>query len=177
MQAYHNGGQAYYPQPQYQPQPGPYITHYTAGYPQFQPPVVPAQGYQQFPSTYPPEQYEPPPQTHQFPSLPRPKNLKRGHTLATPNPKAVPLKPALKRPQHDRSGSMGTVPAPAQLSRASSRATSEQRQRVNSTTRPRADSNALFVAGAFSPQGCLALSGLNELSINRSHLPRISWLE
>ncbi|KAI0692765.1 hypothetical protein BC835DRAFT_1355983 [Cytidiella melzeri] len=160
MQAYHN--QTYYaPHPQYasrQPhpqQPGTYLTGFSATYPQFVQPQLPpgAQGpagYQQFPA-YPQEQYEPYPQAvvpdrrrdrDRERERPDKYGMNRSHSLAVPNPNAVPLKSALKKRPHDRSASMGNVPMQQQpsMSRTSSRAPSEARERTTSTGRRRVDS-------------------------------------
>ncbi|KAI0094871.1 hypothetical protein BDY19DRAFT_915025 [Irpex rosettiformis] len=166
MQAYHTqnyyAGHPQYPQrPPPGPQPGTYLTGFSATYPHFvQPPPppgsqVPPPGYQPFPgAVYPPEQYD------GYPVVPDRRRdrdrtrdwererergdkygLSRSKTVATPNPNAVPLKSAMKR-RHDRSASVSNAPPMQQpsMSRASSRAPSESRERTTSTGRRRADS-------------------------------------
>ncbi len=170
MQAYHNTNY-YAPQPAYPqrgpplgPQPGTYLTGFSATYPHFpqpQPPPGaqgPPQGYQPFPgAVYPPEQYEAYPQAV-VPDRRRDRDrarerdrereradkygLHRSNTVATPNPNAMPLKSAMKKSgRHDRSASMSNPPMMQQsMSRASSRAPSENRERTTSTGRRRLES-------------------------------------
>ena len=163
MQAYPNyytGHPQYPPQrPPPGPQPGTYLTGFSATYPHFvQPPhplgaQVPPQGYQPFPgAVYPPEHHD------GYPVVPDRRrdrdrdrdrdreradkyNLSRSKTVATPNPSAVPLKSAMRK-RHDRSASMNNAPPMQQqsMSRASSRAPSESRERTSSTGRRRTES-------------------------------------
>ena len=109
----------------------PYISHYR-NTPQFDPPrQLPPQG-----PMYPNYQrhrydtYVPPPPE----PAPKPR---RTQSLAVPNPHAKPLKSAMKKRTHERSESMGGEP----ISRTSSRAPSEQRERASSMSRSRANSN------------------------------------
>lgn len=143
MQGYHPQQQYYPPQAAYPPQT------FQPSYPYPQYPVQPVlapgqpapQGYQSFPNYRAQDQYEPQqPAPQQL--APRPKHLRRSQTTAAQNPKAVPLKSAMKRSQHDRSTSMSAAgPITPDLSRTSSRATSEQRHRANSNaSRHRANS-------------------------------------
>ncbi|KAI0348084.1 hypothetical protein BDW22DRAFT_1350231 [Trametopsis cervina] len=160
MQAYPNAN--YYPHPGYAHQrpppplqPGTYVTSYSASYPHFVPPgpqpQQPPPGYQPFPSAgYDGYPVVPEPrdrrERHRDRDRERPgkHDMHRSHSLAVPNPTAVPLKSALKRRPHDRSASAGNVIPPMQqqpsMSRTSSRAPSEPRERTTSTGRRRADS-------------------------------------
>lgn len=150
MQGYYNPS-AYYPvaqpapPPQYAAQPLaslPYISHYR-NTPQFDPPrQLPPQGPGY--TTYQRHRYEtyvpPPPEP-----APKPR---RTQSLAVPNPKAKPLKSAMKKRNHERSESMGEP-----ISRTSSRAPSDhqQRERAGSMSRSRANSNPpQFVPGMSS---------------------------
>ena len=155
MQGYY-APSGYYPVPQQVVAPQltaqqlaqmPYVSHYR-NTPQFDPPrQLPPQNVAY--SSYQRHRYDtyvpPPPEP-----VPPPR---RSQSLAAPNPKAKPLKSAMKKPAHGRSESMGEP-----ISRTSSRAPSEhqQRERANSMSRARANSNPPpFVPG----QSCTVLIG------------------
>ena len=194
MQAYPNS--RYYPPSQYPPQrqqppPGTYLTGFSASYPHFAqpnpgpPPSQAApipQGYHHFPGAYPPrEQYETYPVVPQHPPRAS-KHMHRSHSLAAPHPSAVPLKSAMKRRPHERSGSMNNPPIGGQqmgnlsMSRTSSRAPSEQRERTASTTRRRADSlphrhGALVLSLMTCDLRAMLICGL------RSRIPDLPWFQ
>lgn len=86
------------------------------------------------------ETYVPPP-----PEPVRPKHMHRSQSVSVPNPNGQrPLKSAMKKRNHERSESMG-----APISRQSSRAPEEQRERAGSMTRPRANSIQQFIPGVY----------------------------
>ncbi|KAF7791890.1 hypothetical protein EIP86_002914 [Pleurotus ostreatoroseus] len=164
--------QGYHPQQPYYPQQPPYPQQAfqpSYPYPQYpvQPVVAPGQpipSYQPFPNVYRAadqyEQAQPAPQQ----LAPRPKHLRRSQTTTTPNAKAAPLKSAMKK-SHDRSVSMGGAgPITPDLSRTSSRATSEQRHRANSNaSRHRANSVPPPIDGP--GHIFVTFSGTNELRV------------
>lgn len=169
MQYYPQNG--YFPQPQYVPQPGAYITHYAAA-----PNVGPPPGVAQPFPAYPQDNYDRfTPSTHH--PAPRPKFLQRSQSAAVPNPKAVPLRSAMKKGRHDRSYSQSAVPPSGPvvptLSRTSSRGHPEQRERANSTGRRRTDSiSQTFVPSESASQSPVVLLRVLMLS-NR---PPLSYL-
>ena len=159
QQGYPPAGQPYYPPAQYPPQT--YVPPYP--YPQYpvKPLVPPGPGYHPFPQPVYPvasEPYEPPPPVQPHSSSRSKYGLRRSRTSTTPdpppktpNPRAVPAKSAMKKPQHDRSASMGSANITPSMSRTSSR-TSDQRHRTTSTSsRPRGNSlpPPPFVSGGF----------------------------
>lgn len=153
-QQYYNYAQ--FPPQRQQPAPGTYLTGFSATFPHHvnpsaPPPAAPMPGpaYPPFPAaSYPPrEHYEAWPVVPQQSKSSR-HGMHRSHSVAAPNQNAMPLKSAMKKRGHERSGSMGNPPmghpsmgpmGPS-MSRTPSRAPSEQRERANSTTRRRADS-------------------------------------
>lgn len=147
QQGYPPAGQPYYPAAQYPPQG--YVPSYP--YPQYpvKPLAPPGSGYHPFPAPMYPvasESYEPSPPVQAQSSSRSKHGIRRSRTIPAPepppkapNPRAVPARSAMKKPQHDRSASMGSNIAP-NMSRTSSR-TSDQRHRTTSTSsRPRGNS-------------------------------------
>jgi hypothetical protein len=155
MQGYYQQS-PYYPQPQLNPQQlaaFPYVQQHVPGQ------YMPADSFTAY-QRHRYETYVPPPPE---PVQNKRHSIFRSNTVSTPHTKTRPLKSALKRRPHERSESLGPPvlapstgpPAGPPISRQTSRAPSEPRERTGSTSRSRANSLSQFTPGALLvPTSC-----------------------